>query len=252
MNANVPVPPSGGGFSFGLSGDRLIRGTFARWNETSGWTDRDGLPLPTTVFVIGYTTVLQKWKCQKAEVISTHPLPDPDALNTAIPVSEWELDPAGKPTPPWKPTYVIYFIDLNTGALFTYANSTFGAMLAYNNLEEQIGVMRILRGEHALPIVRLEKRPMKTQYGMKTRPHLQIIDWRAPGGGGPKLAPQSPPPQLTGPAAAPTPTAPTAPAAARAPAPTPPTPSTSAVLDHTKPVKPVTVAELVADEIPWK
>jgi hypothetical protein len=203
------------------------------------------------VFVIGYTTVLQKWKCQKAEVISTHPLPDPDALNTAIPVSEWELDPAGKPTPPWKLTYVIYFIDLNTGALFTYANSTFGAMLAYNNLEEQIGVMRILREEHALPIVRLEKRPMKTQYGMKTRPHLQVIDWRAPGGGGPKLAPQSPTPQLTGPAAAPTPTAPTAPAAARAPAPTPPTPSTSAVLDNTKPVKPVTVAELVADEIPW-
>ncbi len=121
-----------------MSGDRLTRGTFARWNETTGWIDRDGLPLPDTMLVIGYTTVLQHWKDQKPEYI-THPLPDPKALNDAIPVEEWEIGFAGKPTPPWKLTYVIYFVDLKTGALFTYANDTFGAMLAYNNLEEQSG-----------------------------------------------------------------------------------------------------------------
>ena len=125
------------------------------------------------MFVIGYTTALQRWKDNKPETITEHPLPDPKQLNAAIPVTEWEIGLDGKPRPPWKLVYVIYMIDLKTGAIFTYANSTYGAKLAYEHLEEQIGVMRMLRGEHVLPIVRLEKRPMKTQFGMKSRPHLQ-------------------------------------------------------------------------------
>src|SRR5262249_26116981 len=154
---------------------------------------------------------------------------------------------------------VIYMVDAGkTGGLFTYAHDTYGAMLCFNNLEEAIGVVRLLRGEHVYPIVRLDKRQWKSRkYGMQTRPHLDPIEWRTPGGGGPKLAPQSPTPQLTGPVTAPTPAptpAPTAPAptAAPTPAPAPATPQASTILDHTKPVKPVTVAELIADEIPWK
>ena len=257
MDTNVPSPLSNGG---GLSGDRVRRGTVARWSATTGWVDRDGLPLPDTMLVVGYTTVLRRWKDKKPEYITEHPLPDPKHLNAAIPVEEWEIGLDGDPTPPWKLTYVIYMVDAGkTGGLFTYAHDTYGAMLCFNNLEEAIGVMRLLRGEHVLPIVHLEKRQWKSRkYGMQTRPHLHPIEWRTPGGGGPTLAPQSPAPQLTGPAAAST--APTAtaqaptPAAAPAPAPapTPSAPSTSAVLDNTKPVKPVTVAEFVADEIPWK
>ena len=258
MSTNVPVPPSNGG---GLSGDRVTRGTVARWSATTGWVDRDGLPLPDTMLVIGYATVLRRWRDKKPEYITEHPLRDPKGLNDAIPVEEWEIGLDGNPTPPWKLTFVIYMVDAGkTGGLFTYAHDTYGAMLCFNNLEEAIGVMRLLRGEHVLPIVHLEKRPMKTQFGMKTRLHLQPIEWRAPGGGGPKLAQQSPPPQLIGPVTAPTATAPTpatpaapapAPAAAPAPAPAAASPA-SIILDHTKPVKPVTVAELIADEIPWK
>jgi hypothetical protein len=177
----------------------------------------------------------------------------------------------GEPREPWKLTYVIYMVDIKTtGALYTYAHDTFGAMLAFNNLEEQIAIMRMLRGEHVFPIVHLERRPMKTNFGMKTRPHLQIMDWRATRGGGFGLVSPSPAPQLPGPAtaAAPAPTAtpPVAPSTATPPTTTlptaapptaapptaaPPTASSaSAVLDATKPVKPVTVAELIADELP--
>jgi hypothetical protein len=251
-----------------LPDDQFICGTFARWNENSGWVDRDKLPLPSTMFVIGTTTVLQKWKDGKAEVKSTHPLPNADELNAAIPKAEWEPDLTGKPTPPWKLNYVAYMVDLNTGAIFTYANHTWGAKLAVTQLEEQIAVMRMLRNENVLPIVRLEKRPMKTDFGMKSRPHFQIIDWRALGGGGPKLAPQPPTPQISGPPAPTTttqatPTTPTTPTASTAApastsatklASTPTTPATAAtastILDHTKRVKPVTVAELIADELP--
>jgi hypothetical protein len=260
MTVNVTVPPSDGGFGSGLPGDRVTRGTVARWTETTGWVDRDGLPLPDTMLVVGYRPIVRRWKDKKPEDITEHPLPDPKQLNAMIPLAEWEIGKDNKPREPWKLTYVIYMIDINSGAIFTYANSTFGAKIAYEQLEEGIGVMRLLRGELVLPIVRLEKRPMKTQHGMKTRPHLQPIEWRGPGGGGPKLAPP-PSPQISGPTAATTPTTAPASTPASPPASTPASApgaapalaaTASTVLDNTKPVKPVTAAELVADEIPWK
>jgi hypothetical protein len=262
MTANVTVPPSNGGFASRLPGDRVMRGIIARWSATTGWGDRDGLPLPDTMLVMGFTTVLRRWKDKKPEYITEHPLPDPKQLNAAIPVAEWEIGLDGKPCEPWKLTCVIYMVDVfKTGALYTYAHDTWGAMQAYNNLEEQIVIMRMLRGEHVFPIVHLEKRPWKSQkYGMQTRPHLQPTgDWRSPGGS--QSVPQSPTPQLSGPPTptppASTPTTPTTLSSTSTPPPPPATAATPAapasmVLDNTKPVKPVTVAELVADEIPWK
>jgi hypothetical protein len=212
------------------------------------------------MLVIGYTTVLRRWRNKKPEYITEHPLPDPEQLNAAIPIAEWEIGLDGKPSAPWKIAYVIYMVDLKTGAVFTYIHDTYGALLAYNALEEQIAVTRMLRGEHVFPIVHLDKRPWKSaKFGMQTRPHLQILDWRAPGSmNDSQFMPQSPSPQLPGPAttAAPVP-GPATPAAPAATATSPMTiaPSASSaasILDHTKPVKPVTLAELVADEIPWK
>src|SRR5215471_13981330 len=244
MTVNVPVPPSGDGSGLlaGLSSDRVTRGTVARWADTTNWVDRDGLPLPSPMLVIGYTTILRRWKEHRPEDITEHPLPEPAALNAAIPIKEWEVGLDGKPQEPWKLTYVVYLVDLKTGSLFTYANNTFGAMLAYNNLEEKIAVMRMLRGEHVFPIVNLEKRPMKTNYGMKTRPHFHPIDWRSPGGSsGSQLMPQAPTPQISGPSTQPSPapapttpsslpTSPPPPAAAASVAPA------STILDHTRPV----------------
>jgi len=249
MSANVTVPPSDGGSPTGLPGDRVMRGTIARWASSTGWVDRDGLPLPEKMLVIGYITVLRRWKDKRPEYISDHPLPDSDELNAAIPVAEWESGLDGKPRRPWNLTYVVYLVDLKTGALYTYAHDTYGAMQAYNALEEQIAVMRMLRGAHVFPIVHLEKRPWKSQtYGMQMRPHFQVVDWRA-SGGTPVISP-SPAPQLTGPMAV---TPPTATPAASATAPATPAAATatqSPILDAMKPVKPVTVAEAIADELP--
>jgi len=252
MTTNAPIPPSsGGGFPTGLPGTRVTRGTPARWDETKGWTDRDGLPLPDPMLIVGYTEILRRWKDHKPEDKTEHPLPDPDALNAAIPVAEWEIGMNNQPEKPWKLTYIVYLVDPKTGSLFTYANHTYGALLAYTNLEEQIAVMRMLRGEYVYPIVRLERRPMKTNFGMKTRPHFHPIDWVAPGGS--QLMPQAPTPQLSGPATSPTATSTTTPPNPASSTPTPPPPpaaASSTILDHTKPVKPVTVGELIADELP--
>ena len=249
MSANVTVPSSDGGSPTGLPGDRVMRGTIARWASSTGWVDRDGLPLPKTMLVIGYITVLRRWKEKRPEYISEHPLPDPDVLNKAIPITEWETGLDGKPRRPWALTYVVYLVDLKTGALYTYAHDTYGAMQAYNALEEQIAVMRMLRGEHVFPIVQLEQRPWKSQqYGMLMRPHFQVVDWRASGGTPVISSPSAP--QLTGPAVV---TPPTATPAASATAPATPAAATatqSPILDAMKPVKPVSIAEVIADELP--
>ena len=215
--------------------------------------------------IVGYVTILRRWKDNKPDDITEHPLPAPEELNETIPQSEWDIGLDGRPRKPWALTYVIYMVNLKNGTLYTYANNTFGAMLCYTNLEEQVAVMRMLRGEHVYPIANLDRRPMKTTFGMKTRPHLEIIDWRAPKGGDGSLVQSPSTPQLPPAAAkaaipeAPTATPSTAPSSA-----TPPAASTvpgfilpaedsneaSTVLDNTKPVKPVTVGELIADELP--
>jgi hypothetical protein len=217
------------------------------------------------MLVIGYRTVLRRWQNKKLFYITEYPLPDPDELNAAIPVAEWENGLDGKPSKPWKTTYVIYMVDVKmTGALYTYEHDTFGALLCYTNLEEAIAVMRMLRGEHVYPIVHLEKRPWKSaKYGMQMRPHLQPTgDWRSPGRFQPVRP--SPTPQISGPSTptpTPTPTTPATPSSTLSTSSTPPAsppaavasaPPSSTILDHMQPVKPVTVGELIADEIPWK
>ncbi len=75
--------------------------------------------------------------------------------------------------------------------------------------------MRALRGDKVVPVVELDAKPMKTQYGTKLRPEFKIVDWRDFGG-------------ETAPAVPTTPVAP----------------------QIGKPVEPVTSAEEFDDEIP--
>jgi hypothetical protein len=149
-------------------------------------------------------------------------------------------------------------VDLATGTPYTYASATIGARICFEQVQESVCIMRALRGAKVLPLVNLEQRPMKTQFGMKSRPHLQITDWRTPGGDGFDPLPQPSKPQLTEPTATqvPAPTAAPAPATAAAPTAAPPPVSTpsampaAATLEATKAIKPVTMAEFVADEMP--
>jgi hypothetical protein len=57
--------------------------------------------------VVGYVTILRRWKDNKPEDITEHPLPDPEELNATIPQSEWDIGLDGRPRKPWALTYVI-------------------------------------------------------------------------------------------------------------------------------------------------
>jgi hypothetical protein len=244
MSSNELQTASNGadGFVHLLNNGRLSKGQIAKWDAEAKWHDRDGLALPTPMFIIGYDTGLRRWKDKQLEEIVNKPLPNVAALNTTVPVAEWELDLAGKPRPPWAKNYAVYMVDLIAGTLYSYVHDTVGARICFDQLRESIAVMQALRGARVLPVAQLDQRPMKTNFGMKSRPHLQIIGWRIPGGGGgdsAALAP-APAPPLTGPAPAPQPV----------PA-QPIPPAAAATLAATEPVKPVSAGEFINDEIPF-
>jgi hypothetical protein len=228
--------------------DRLLKGVHARWTDSKGWHDRDDLPIPSPLLVASVTTALQSWKDKVPTVILEKPLPDPNELNASIPQSEWEIGLDGKPRPPWQTVYVVYMIDENIGQTYTALNSTTGWRIAYEALSEAVTVKRMLHGgARMLPIVNLESRPFKTSFGGRKRPHLQIVGWKSAGDrGGQPIPAATPTPQLL-PAQTPPTTTPSTPAVE---------PSQShpaaAAANLTEPPKPISMAEFVADEIPWK
>ena len=117
--------------------------------------------------------------------------------------------------------------------------------------------MRALRGTRVMPVVNLSERPMKTNFGMRTRPHFEIIDWKTPGDDAKAIPAKPATPQLSGPAVAPAETPPAAPRPPSNPAqphqakPKPPVKLASETLDAMGDVKPVTTGEIIDDDIPW-
>jgi hypothetical protein len=161
---------------------RLIQGVILKCVD-GRWTDGDGLTPPNEMLVIGLTHAVQCWGKDK-DLLDTiieqpnEPLPDPEALNAQIPEEEWGLDLNGEPRPPWQFNWVVYLLDIASASTYTYLNSTMGARIAVERLEDKLKWMRMLRGNDVTPIVRLESRPMKTSFGQKMRPEFTIIDWR--------------------------------------------------------------------------
>ena len=173
-------------------------------------------------------------------------MPDPALLNSSIPQSEWRKGLNGAPEPPWKLIYVFYMVDENIGMLYTFRNSTWGTQQLYQQLVEQIETVSMIRAKTVRPIVRLEKRPMPTtNFGMKAKPHMQILEWRIVGNGSGDggLPSQTPTPQLSGPATVTrNETADTTSASAES--------TGSIVRESTTAVKTPTVGEVIADEMP--
>jgi hypothetical protein len=218
---------------------RLIQGVIAKCVD-GRWADSDGLPLPAELLVVGTTRALQCWKDQyPVDTIieqPDEPLPDVDELNAQIPEREWGLGLDNKPRPPWQLNYVVYLLNPDTADTYTFLNSTTGARIAVERLDDKFRWMRRMRGSGAVPIVRLDSRPMKTKTGPKMRPEFTIVEWRDIGtapGIEQKTTPQI---EQRKPAPDPTPANPSKPAVKRKPG---------------KPVKPVTRQEELDDEIPF-
>jgi hypothetical protein len=91
--------------------------------------------------------------------------------------STWPIGLDGKPQHPWKYTYFVYLLDLETGESSTYSSSTSGGRIAVDELTSQIRYMRNMQ-PGSVPIVMLQSRQMNTKFGKKPRPHFKIAGWK--------------------------------------------------------------------------
>jgi hypothetical protein len=155
------------------------------------WTDADGLTPTGEMLAVGTTRGLQRFngKGEPPDEILEQPdkrltQDDAGALNAKIPMKEWREGLDGDPEPPWKLVHVAYLINTTTATRYSFINSTTGARIAVDRLEDRMLCMRALRGGDVRPLVELSSRPMKTDFGQKMRPDFEIIDWRDLGGGG--------------------------------------------------------------------
>jgi hypothetical protein len=194
-------------FDGNSAGTRLIQGTLLKFVD-GRWTARDGTILRETdqYLVHKLTQALQCWQdgMPSDTVMKTpgEPLPDVDEMNQKIDVKDWETGLDGNPKAPWVHLYVAYLVNVETGDNYTFANSTVGARISIDKLNSQVHTMQILRGQPALPIVKLGHAEMKTGYGVKLRPSFEVCDWKVLGDGGGELAPPSNPPPALPPAKA--------------------------------------------------
>jgi hypothetical protein len=255
----------------GFSGPigRGFGGNYLKWSATGHWVDRDGVVPPSPMLVLSIDEILKMWKDQVPTIIRDKPLPDPDVLNAAIPIEQWELGLDGKPSKPWKHNIEVVFVNPITGQLYIYQHDTVGAHIAYDQLKESVIVMRSLRGTKCMPLVNFAERPMKSKrFDKVPRPHFEIVGWKNPPGegSGEKAIADKPKPQLPGPnaaekpAPAPTFTAPTTgPMPAQAAPQAPATPAaqeskptialTGDTLSAMSDVAPITTKELLDDSI---
>ena len=217
---------------------RLLQGTKIKCVD-GVWSAGD-VPLPEVLLVSGYARGLQCW--QDGELFDElderdEPLPEVDELNKKISRNEWRIGLNGQPEPPWRIVYVVYLTDMETAELYTWINSGYFVMIAYEQLTDRIERLTRLRGNYVTEIVKLGRRSEKVKKLniTKQRPHFDHVEWRDLG----------PPPSTQAPAQLPPPTDKDPAGAAAKP------PAEKKKTTVGKSVKPVTPEEELDDECPF-
>jgi hypothetical protein len=201
---NPPVnfeEDSDDGYTQVETSDRMIVGDLIKYTSDNGWT-QSGLPVESSkkLAAVAVNKVLQRWQeAHVVETIAQKPLPDPDEMNAAIPQSEWEEGPDGKPRPPWQLAHIVYLLEIETCEKLTFVSATIGAKIAVSALQDRVAWMRKLRGADVVPQVELSFKPMSTRFGMRKRPDFKIVGWldlKAGAGAPPPALRQLPPTEL--------------------------------------------------------
>jgi hypothetical protein len=194
--------------------------------------DRDELDVPDEMLVTGTAHGLQCFKNNEliGELVDRPgkrwTKEDATRFNSDIPEEEWGVGFNGEPRPPWKETWAAYLVDTKSATEYVFINSTTGAKIAVERLQRKLEITQALRGSNVRPRVKLESRPMpiKSRGITKQRPEFTVVEWIDLTGDGEVLLGRKPGPlQIE-----------------HKPESAPP-----------KPVKPISVAEEINDDLPF-
>jgi hypothetical protein len=197
---DLPVSDGFDGFEDGIEGadgqetSRIIQGTLVRFTNDFAWmtNDDDELSATLELIVIDVLRIVQYWKpdgtADNDKTIILGPgklFPDVDAMNAAAPKSEWS-EKFGKMVGPWRRQHVTYMLDPATMSKFTFPTSSIGGAIGVTELVDKVKWMRKCRGAHVCPVITVATKPFPTSYGMRKRPHFNVVRWvdLSSGGGG--------------------------------------------------------------------
>jgi hypothetical protein len=183
-NGSLPISFEGGGLH---DEDRLTKGTILKCVDGVWSVKNDPTFKPDAQFIcFGTGEGLQHWEGEtvidskrKTPGVSLSDLCD--ELNSQIPQEQWNMGLDGKPRAPWQHVRFAYLVRSSDGAVFTLINNTWGCRRCVQELADRVEVTTALRQMHVAPIIKLGSKPMKTQFGVKQRPHFEIVDWRSLG-----------------------------------------------------------------------
>jgi hypothetical protein len=119
-----------------------------------------------------------KQRNEETQVISSGPWPDTDAWNAQLPAAEKVPDFNGNPTGPWFKEATLRFVDPDTLTKYTWTArlSTAGAAMCVRDIKDKVQYMRQFR-PGATAVVELSTTPMRTKFGERPRPHLEVASW---------------------------------------------------------------------------
>jgi hypothetical protein len=178
-------------------GTNLIKGIIVKFKDgiyTANKTEtlQQATHGPTFV-VAGIVTAWVTWKDGKPSHKVTHngqTHPYREDLGD-LDQTEWDIGIGGLPSDPHRDTRYVYLVNLRSGKTYTLVGDTIGMRQAVGELKDAIAIVRQARA-NALPVVQLATTTMKTKYGQRPRPSLEIIDWRS----GTSAAPAHPQQQI--------------------------------------------------------
>jgi hypothetical protein len=146
------------------------------------WSPRGGETFPPGKKMLfrGMVRCVRGWLNSKllGEYIETREkLPNVSKLNAEIPEDEWDIsDFDNKPRKPYAHNWAVYLVDETDGATYTFCNSTYGQMLAYDELLAKLAI-DAAKGIHGIPVIELSSKPMKAAKGTTTklRPFFKVL-----------------------------------------------------------------------------
>ena len=183
--------------------DRLHEGTILKFHDGK-WITNEGLPPPKRLLAVAFVKANVRWAGRPGRPVETvrqigsTPLPKVSELNAAIPEGQWEIGLNDQPRPPWERQSAVYLIDLVRAEKFTFATGSIGGSRAIRDLRDKVDTMRQLKGGiEVRAVVEPATAPFQTKYGMRVRPHFNVLGWLTPSGGGgstggPTLVPLAP------------------------------------------------------------